>query len=223
MAYSRTLFGGLILLLWLGSCAPLYIPNRVNTPLLSHQGELQAGAFIGSAGFEPQASYAVTNHFGLLLNGSFTPGKADTTKDYSRNNFIELGLGYYRRLGERTRFELFTGYGFGNMYARYNNGYFTDYRDAAMQRVFIQPDIGFSTAVVDGGLAMRFVVVNARQGRLSITRSFLEPAVTLKAGFKYIKFVYQFGLSLPLNANDLMEQQPFVTSLGVQAYLFKGY
>ncbi len=220
MISARLCSGIVLLALLITGCAPMYIPNKVNTPLLSHKGESQVGGFIGSSGFDPQLSYAVTDHFGLMLNGSFQAGKDSTN---NKHNFLEIGGGYYRKLSERGRFEVFAGYGAGNVQASYDNGIFRAYSDANVQRFFIQPDVGLTTRVVDAALAMRFVVVNARQNQFNLTRSFLEPAITIKLGYKYIKLVYQLGVSMPLNSNNLIEQQPVITSLGIQGYIGKGF
>jgi hypothetical protein len=213
----------ILLALLMASCAPMYIPNKVNTPLFSEAGELQMGGYLGTSGFDPQVNYAVTDHIGLMFNGSFQAGNSDSTEAYNDHQFYELGAGYYTKFSEIGRFEVFGGYGFGNVKARYDNGFFVDYSDASVQRFFIQPDVGISSKIIDASFALRFVVVNAQQNNLNLTRSFMEPAFTLKVGFKYVKFVWQFGFSLPFNATYLIEQQPFIGSIGIQGYINKRY
>lgn len=210
--------------IYLSSCAPMYIPNKVNIPLLSHAGELQVGAFGATSGLDPQVTYAITNHVAVMANGSFRNDEPDsTTTNYHKHSFGELGVGYYKQLSDNLRFEVFAGYGGGNIEALYSNSLFSDYAKTKIKRFFIQPDVGFTTKVVDPGLAMRFVIVNATQANQNITRAFLEPAVSLKAGFEYIKFVFQAGLSIPFQNDNMIEQEPFIAAVGIQAYLFKGY
>ncbi len=203
----------------LGGCAPMYFPNKINTPLLGNQGEVQVGVFGATSGLDIQASFAATDQLGIMVNTSFLNEKADDAGNARKQNFGELGLGYLHRLGDKGRLEVFGGYGRASVQSAYNNGYFVDYADVDMNRIFIQPDVGFSGRVVEGALAMRFVIVNARQGNFSFTRSFLEPALTFKVGFPYVKFVTQAGLSLPLHSDNLVENQPVMLSFGLQGYI----
>jgi hypothetical protein len=83
---------GVILLL--SSCSSLYMPNVPNTPMLSARGELNTGGHIslkGNTSFN--SAYAVSDHFGLLLDASIMNNKS-TKKDY-RHNLLELGAGYF--------------------------------------------------------------------------------------------------------------------------------
>lgn len=223
MLIRNNILGIIFSAVLLGSCAPMYIPNTVNTPLLAHEGELQLAIYGGTAGFDPQVAYAVTNHIGVMANGSFQFEENDSSDYSNTHTFFEGGIGYYGYLSERIRFEIYGGYGGGKINGSYENTFWSDYRETSIKRIFIQPNIGLSTATIDLGLATRFVIVNASQGVIEDSHAFLEPAATIQAGFKYVKFVGQFGLSAPLGENTFIYQQPVIISLGVKGYIAKGF
>ena len=54
----------------LSSCSPAYIPNMVNTPLFSNQGEFEATVATGTSNFDAQLGYAITDHIAVIVNGS---------------------------------------------------------------------------------------------------------------------------------------------------------
>ncbi len=217
------------------SCAPAYIPNVVNAPLLSNKGEFQARLNGGVSGVDPQFSYAITDNIGMMINGSYN--FRDDTDSYHKHYFIESGLGYYGKLKEAGRFEVFGGYGYGDVktdvfwqpgWINYTNGYY--------HRIFIQPSIGAVTDVFEGSFSTRFVLVNMhfRDGNgydspaNNSFNTFVEPVFTTKIGYKYVKFVMQIGFSIPVNNNynDYYNYQPFIFSMGAnlkfgQKYLDK--
>ncbi len=75
------------------ACAPAYVPDVINTPLLSNKDELQVSLNTGISGFDPQIAYAVTDHIGVMLNGSFTNRISDSTDNYHKHTFVEVGSG----------------------------------------------------------------------------------------------------------------------------------
>ncbi|MBN2272801.1 MAG: hypothetical protein JXK95_00590 [Bacteroidales bacterium] len=211
---------GALTVLYASSCAPAYVPNVINTPMLSNKGEFQATVNAGLAGFDPQLSYAITDHIGVMLNGSFANRTSDSTDDFHKHIFVEIGSGYYKKIGTSGRFEAYGGAGFGKLQAEYENELWMARSDVNSLRFFIQPAIGASTDIFDGSFAARFVVLNLKQESESNTGIFIEPALTAKVGYKYAKAVFQFGLALPLNSNTIeFNYQPFLFSVGLQATL----
>ncbi len=206
-------------------CAPAYIPNAVNVPLLSNQGQFQGSVYSGTSGYDIQTSYALTGNLGLMANGSFYSNTEDSTGDYSKRNFWEGGAGYYKVFGGAGRFETYGGYGQGT--STYRNSYELfgsqeviatgDYR-----RFFIQPSIGTATDFFDAALSLRTCYVNfyrIKSGDLSLDHSvdgvFIEPTVTARLGYKHVKFLAQMGYSLPLGQDVEMFWQPFLFNLGL--------
>ena len=61
----------ILFLALLSSCSSIYIPSVPNTPMLTTQGEIAAGAHISLKGnFNFNSAYAVSNHFAVLANGA---------------------------------------------------------------------------------------------------------------------------------------------------------
>jgi hypothetical protein len=214
----------LILLLYvsviliLNSCAPAYVPNVLNAPMLTNKGEVQAAIHAGTSGFDPQFAYAITNHVGVMLNSSFMNSTSDSSNSYHKHQFVEFGAGYFTNFARRFKFETFGGAGFGKLQAEYDNASWISRSDVKLTRFFIQPTLGITSKVVDFGISTRFVAVNMVQETVNNAGFLLEPAVTLKLGWDHIKAVAQVGVSLPLNeAHIEFNYQPFLISLGLQA------
>ncbi|MGC9374354.1 MAG: hypothetical protein ACP5DQ_04855 [Bacteroidales bacterium] len=222
----------LLLVLPLGflySCSPEYIPNMANSPMFSNQGELQATVATGTSNFDAQTAYAITDHIGIMVNGSYGNETNDTTDDFHKHAFIEAGLGYYEKIGENVRYEIYGGYGFGK-----NEGYFEDAvfdsqrTDADMQRFFVQPGIGISSGILDGSFSPRFVLVkmtpNGDTFETGGYNTFFEPIITSKIGYKWVKFVAQFGFSVPIGNDDLhFDYQPFIVNFGLNFNIGRKY
>jgi len=206
----------------LGSCAPAYVPNSLNTPMFSNKGDIHVNINTGISGFDPQLSYAVTDNIGIMLNGSFLSATSDSSDNFHKHQFLEIGTGYYRKIGTSGRFETFGGLGYGRVKAEYENDLWQSHADVDNIRIFIQPSIGVASDVFDGSFSSRFVVVNMYQESGSAYGIFAEPALTGKLGYKYVKALFQLGLSLPLHSGDIeFNHQPFIFSVGMQANIDK--
>jgi hypothetical protein len=201
----------------LSSCATAYVPNVVNAPLLTNRGEVQVSVNTGIAGFDPQIAVAVSDHIGLMVNGSFASRTSDTTNNYHKHQFIEAGAGYYRPFGAIGKLEFFAGAGTGKVNANYENSYWVSRSDVSFTRLFIQPTIGFTTKVFDGGFTSRIVMLDMHQASGRSVGYFIEPAFTGKIGYKQIKTVFQIGFSVPFNDQNIkFNYQPFIMSVGLQ-------
>ena len=199
------------------SCLPSYVPNTVNAPLFSNKGEIQAAIYTGSAGIDPQLSYAISNHAGLLMNGSFADRTSESSDNFHKHNFVEIGGGYFSRFGNRGVVEVYGGFGLGNLEGLNESGFPFDYTKVNTTRYFIQPTVGFGSDIFDGGFTPRLVLVNLRQGSKSETGVFWEPVFTGKLGYKFLRFVFQFGLSFPFNGDQItFDYQPFLLSFGIE-------
>jgi hypothetical protein len=196
----------------------------INSPMFSNKGEFQASVHGGISGLDPQVSYAITDHLGVMVNGSFTNRTSDSTDNFHKHLFMEAGAGYYQKIGTIGRFEAFGGGGFGKLKAYQNVIFWESSADINCMRFFIQPAIGMSTEVFDGSFATRFVALNLKQDSLSNTGVLLEPVITAKVGYRWVKAVFQLGMSLPLNSDQIdFTYQPFIFSIGLQATLGEKY
>ena len=209
-----------LILSFLYGCAPVYIPTVLNTPLLSEEGEFQASLNTGASGFDPQFAYAITDHLGVMLNGSFVNRTNDTLNNFHKHLAFETGAGYYTKIGANGRFEVFGGVGYSRLKADYSNNLWISRTDLNSYKLFIQPAIGATTDVFDGSFATRFVRVNLFQDQLKYTGYFFEPVLTGKVGYKFVKFVMQVGLSCPISSDEVIfSYQPFLFSMGIQLKL----
>lgn len=155
-----------LLLSFFYGCAPVYIPTVVNTPLLSEQGEFQATLNTGVSGFDPQFAYAITNHLGVMLNGSYVSRTNDTLSNFHKHLAFETGAGYFTKIGNSGRFEVFGGVGYSRLKADYSNNLWVSRTDLNSYKIFIQPAIGATTDIFNGSLVPGFVRVNFFQDKL---------------------------------------------------------
>ncbi len=207
------------------SCAPAYIPNVVNTPLLSNKGEVQVALNSASSGFDPQVAVALTDHIGIMVNGSFKNSDSDSSDNFHKHNFGEIGIGRHRKFQNVGRIEIFGGYGYGDVDIRTTYNLFgsetSNITDVIYHRGFIQSSIGFTSDFFDISFTPRFVLVHMRPKDntfKNITKPFAEPVVSMKLGYRYFFLTSQFGLSLPListNNQDWFAWNPFILSFGI--------
>jgi len=212
----------------LSSCSPEYIPNMVNTPVFSNKGEFQATVATGTSNFDAQLGYAITDNIAVIANGSYADQTNDTTDEFHKHLIIEGGLGYYRQISSSARIEVFGGYGFGEIQTLEDNGAFgLDKVDVNFNRYFIQPGIGAATDFFDGSFATRLAMVQMKPGKAqSLNESwnlFIEPVITAKVGYKYVKAVIQIGYSFPTNDNLDYDNQSLIFNLGLNINIGRDY
>jgi hypothetical protein len=217
---TKTIFNLSCIIIIVWACAPAYIPNVVNTPLLTGKNDLNLAVYTSTAGFDAQSSFAVTDQIGIMANGSWADRTSDSSNNFHKHAFFEGGLGYYSRFGNSGVADVYAGYGYGWVESNYDVGFYTDYANATISRIFIQPGVGAVTDIFDGSFSSRLVMVTISQGNVSETGYFIEPVLTGKVGYKYVKFVAQMGMSIPFDKDQFdFEYQPFMISLGMQVNL----
>ncbi|HEY6913311.1 MAG TPA: hypothetical protein VI413_01455 [Paludibacter sp.] len=224
------------------SCTLAYIPNAVNTPLLSDKGDLKSAIRCGSSGLDLQFAGAVTNHIGLMLNGNFatmpdldeeSDGFMNVNNVYSdyapgatgsgeQHFFGEFGVGCFTRVGLIARLEAFAGVGYGSFQVgdfSFDSG-LDNHIDANGYRFFVQPTAGLSTASFDISLTARFVKLNfLRHSPVypNLSGSFVDPVLTFKAGKGNTRFVAQVGYSVPIQSDIIQfEYRPLLISVGLE-------
>lgn len=219
----------IFLLLFLSSCSHyFYIPNSHNVPLFQEKGEMRAfvcknGDFDGR---EIQTAYAVTDHIGIMANGFYVPFAEDYEGNDGSGYLIEGGAGYFTKLKRRWSFETYAGYGAGNVQNKYyqqnvgfwanSEPYYAGRSIMNINRIFIQPSFGFTSSAFDIALSNRFSGIwytNVRAYDLPQNFEYaddlkrmrkgafiqVEPAVTVRAGWKYAKLQLQLGFSGNIN------------------------
>lgn len=211
------------------SCSPEYVPNMVNSPMFSNAGEFQATIATGNSNFDAHTAVAITDHIGIMVNGSYGNETNDSTKDFHKHSFIEAGIGYYEKIGDKGRYEVFGGYGFGKVDGYFENALFDEViTDARYNRFFIQPGIGISTGIFDGSFSPRFVLVqmDPKGANFPSTQydTFFEPVITSKIGYKYVKFIVQFGVSVPIGDQaPTYDHERFIFNFGLNINLGRKY
>ena len=203
----------------LSSCAPSYIPNKINAPLLTSIGEFKGSISTGTSGVDPQVAYALSNHLGLMINGSFASSN-DTSEAYEKHQFVEIGAGYFANMGSPQFFyEIYGGMGYGKLESKEKNNLFNSRAKTNNTRLFVQSTIGYVSKNIECGVSNRFVAANLNESSSEKTCVFYEPALTCKLGFRLLKAVFQFGVSLPLT--NVPSHEPFIASLGLEVQLGK--
>ncbi len=220
----------IVLVLVLNACSPEYIPNMVNSPMLSNQGEVQATVAAGTSNLDVQTAVALTDNWAIMINGSYADEHSDTTDDFHKHLMVEIGAGYYKKLGRIGRYELFGGYGLGKVEGLYDEAIFdAPYTQASFKKVFLQPGIGISTGYYDGSFATRFSAIQMdldepSAGLTDDYNLFFEPVITNKFGSRHIKVIMQVGFSIPVSENELhYDYQPFLFSVGLHLNLGRDF
>ncbi len=220
---SRTrliLFFAFSIVLFLFSCAPAYVPNVVNVPMLSNKGETQVGAYAGLSGFDFQFATAPANHFGVILNGSFMNNNSEQQSDYHKHIFAEAGAGYFNKTKRNISYEMYGGLGYGNIDVAATFLNVQTITKATLSRAFLQPDIGISTKFFGISFSPRTVFVNAVSDLNSAQEAnifFIEPVITLNAGFKKVYLQMQAGFSKNIGGTlpDWFTYEPLIFSVGI--------
>jgi hypothetical protein len=208
------------------------VPNAVNVPLLTQKGELRASLSANNL----QAAYAVSDSVGIVANGFYQKSTGDPSADSGQDGhgyLVELGAGHFRKIAGLLLYETYAGLGAGAVHHdnwEKVNGARSDYRySASALKAFVQPSLGFTFALFDAALSTRFVAlkpydtesVNYPDARLRAddlfgldqhTFVFVEPALTVRGGYKWVKLFAQYGFSLKLNDTPLNRDVTFVSA-----------
>ncbi len=220
------------------SCKSVYHPNAINTPLLNNAGEIRASVDQQNV----QVAYAITDHAGVMLNGFYVKENSDNNTLQGSGGLVEVGFGYFTRVRPFI-FETYVGGGMGGVqfseYKEDDNNQMQHYTfDAKGMRFFVQPSFGLGTRFFDVALTPRFVIGKYTSVSTNYTMqdqidgqfyqvdrpvwSFIEPAITLRGGYQWIKLQAQFGLSQKLNSEPLSYKDSFV-NVGISINLFRIY
>ena len=223
-----------IVLIFFSACTPQkYVPNAVNMPLLTNKNETQLNLSTGSSK-DFQVNYAINNKFGIMLNSMLidydsvsiqTDLLGGTSLFHIKRYAFDVGFGFYKSYSNNFRFELYGGTGFGNSkFYNYTNDS-TEIYD--LVKIFLQPNIGFTSEFADMGFSPRFVVaynVNQKTNETYLL-PYIEPTGVMRLGYKNLFLTSQLGLSIPLV--DLGDEVLFgvspVFNVGIQVKLFKIY
>jgi len=222
------------------STASFYCPNTINVPLLREQNEAHITGSIGigdgeygcsSNMYDVNASYAITDHLGIMGSAHGFSSVDDNGINNSLTNSStmgDIGVGYYKTLDAKKRLitEVYGGMGFGTLNT---TGLVTG--NMQMYRLFVQPSIGLRTAVFDFVFSVRAcdvnyhynsspavyaALLNAKEYEVAPANGsnnlFIEPAITMRLGYKFVKLQWQLMASL---GKGSFRYDSFVTGLGL--------
>lgn len=223
----KTILIGLGLCLAICSCTPtFYMPDTQNVPLLNAKRQtLITGAGNGDM-VNLQVAHAVSDNFGVMLNGALVPNKIDENGNGGKGRYIELGGGYFTPVSDQLHFEIYGLAGFGGMRnvntsSVSSNPGTTGVFESNLTRISIQPALGFVSKYFSAAVSSRIASLNymnpkgslvwegeEQVARISEKSNYflLEPALTLRAGLSKVKVQYQLTGSLNLTNKDFPQQ-----------------
>lgn len=218
---THTLLGALAALAF-ASCAPIYVPNQVNVPMLRKPGDVNLNVGRSLSGFELQAAASVADNVGVMANASFAVEDSSSSDTYREGNLVEFGVGFLSGEGENLRAEFYGGYGVGSSEAENtfgeNAAEATTYVKSDYGRLFAQSNLGFVSSFLESALSLRFSYVSFKEPGES--QLFVEPAATARIGFEALKLQAQLGFSIPVG-DAPFDHEPVIFGLGINFRLDK--
>lgn len=233
-------------LLFLTGCSSIYIPSVPNTPMLTTQGEIAAGAHVSLKGnFNFNSAYAVGNHFSLLANGASMSNERD--KKDIKHKMVELGAGYFDTFGPNKNriLEVYAGFGRGKserLFREFDNNdvlLSTDLQKSKYDKKFIQ--VNYSSKKIDKlhlfgvdfglnyGTALRMSFIKTdefyRNGVLQANEDniFLEPVFFTRMVLSdEVQLQYTSGSNFGLKSRKFLNAGNSVFSVGVVVNLGRG-
>jgi len=227
-------------LLFSGCSPKYYVPNTHNVPLLQQKGESAVSFAAGAWRAELQGAYAVTSNVGLMLNAASFHPEDDEEGDGGKGQLFEAGLGYYRGLSKRTVFEAYGLLGVGDVENHFpstlaDNPSTTGKIESKLFRYGIQSALGFRSKYFDVSASARISGLNYFNISGSLVFSgedqveylqrenihlLVEPAVTLRTGYDFLKLQVQLGNTFNLSNSDFRQDEGHFT-IGIGYHLDK--
>jgi hypothetical protein len=210
-----------------------YVPNTQNVPLFREKNEYRfSGTFaVGEESYckEFQAAYSVTDHIGFMANFmSAKGGTISDNDDWGRGNYLDAAIGYFKPVSKYGVFEVYGGIGGSSqhhhyMRLSYMNGTISGssggFSDLSFTKIFVQPSFGFTLNAIDIAASSRISLLsfNSVVNQISSNQNeyntinnisgeihlFLEPAITIRGGWKYVKLQLQASTASYFNNPDL--------------------
>ena len=176
---------------------------------------------------EAQAAFSVTDNIGVMANYMHAQGGEVSNEDYGKGNYYDGAIGYYKPIKDFGVFEIYGGIGGSNQHHEYssfryddNTGTYHDVYDGksdlSFMNLFIQPSFGITFDFFDVAFSTRFCRVSFTNIEKNIFGNtylydeintisdksylYLEPAITLRGGWKYIKIQFQASYAGNLNS-----------------------
>ncbi|MDP2176578.1 MAG: hypothetical protein Q8K70_11775 [Bacteroidota bacterium] len=210
------------MLLLLTSCShTYYIPSTHNVPIFKEKNEYRLSASFGETDNvttkEIQAAYSITNHLAIMSNYlDANSGKRIYDNNWGKGYYFDGAIGLYQPTKRTGVFEIYGGMGTSKQHHQYKmNGS----SELSFHKFFIQPSWGISFNSIDIALSSRLsqISFNKIQNNIdplqhteynevyaiSVNRNhfFIEPALTLRVGWKTTKLQLQLTQTDKLTKN----------------------
>jgi hypothetical protein len=201
------------------------MPNVQNVPLFKEKNEYRISAGAQNSeditSLEIQAAYSVSNHIALTANYMSAEGKDNSATKYGKGNYIDAAIGYYKPFRKYGVFELYGGFGNSSQHHQYET---YGSSDLSFMKLFLQPSIGYTYKTFDIALSTRISNISFYQVENKSVQAFylydlnmvdknrdsylLEPAITIRFGWKYVKLQTQFQILKNLSHDNMPFQEP---------------
>ncbi|MEP7265994.1 MAG: hypothetical protein ABI844_00100 [Saprospiraceae bacterium] len=194
------------------ACKTAYVPNTLNVPLFDGSGQMRLS---GDLSGNVQFAASLAPKFGIMVNGMWKKDGENTDAVSGKGHFYEAGLGTFNTYNDIIRYEAYIGAGIGQTMSRDNGKSF----EAKGSRVFFQPSIGIHQRIFEIAFTPRLVAGKFQRPDTDFTTQqliadklseidkptwiFLEPALTARVGYQWLKLQLQLGKSFKLNKQDL--------------------
>jgi hypothetical protein len=237
----------LLIAIFFNSCSHYYyVPNVQNVSLFREKDEFRISALYGggdeSVTGEVQAAYAITDKIGVAANYMHASGGDNSENNFGKGNYFEGAVGYFKPIRKSGVFEVYGGLGGGGQQHEYQSIYDNDYfgkADLSCFKIYLQPSYGFTFNWIDIAFSTRLNRVSYTNIDYNIHENtyiiddleslsvkghyFIEPAVTLRAGWKNIKAQVQFVYSDYLNNPKLYVFEEMHMSIGLYIAIAERY
>ncbi|MEO6690801.1 MAG: hypothetical protein ABIO44_00535 [Saprospiraceae bacterium] len=232
----KNIFFVLLLICFVGwSCNPrYYVPNTQNVPLIDSKGQISLSLAGNGNQVEIQGAYGLSSNCAAQVNMAFYIPKDLDNGDGGSGKLFELGLGYYRPVGNSFLFETYALFGIGTMENHFPSTHMSNPNTSAtlssnLFRSSLQPVLGFKKKYYSVAVSSRFSSLNYANYKGSLIYDnedqekylkahrfnfLVEPALTIRLGAKNLKFQIQVMKSLNLSDNKFKQDDGLI-SFGV--------
>lgn len=222
----------ILLVLFVTACNPIYYsPNTHNVPMLKAKGDVRIALHGNGDRLEASTAFAVDNNVGLTLDGGVFFPADDEQGDGGKGQFIQVGAGYFKPITDHVVFETYGLFGYGKVENHFPStldsfSQTTGVLNTNLARYGIQPSIGYTSRFFDIAFSTRLcglsyfntggslIFNNTDQVRYieeQKAQFLIEPALTIRGGFDYLKLQLQLGSSINLTNKDFSQDNGHLT------------
>lgn len=212
-----------------------YVPDVQNVPLFKEKDESRVSILIGggdeSSCLEFQGAYALTGEIGIMAGYMSANGGDKNLHNWAKGHYFDGAVGYYKSLEHNFIFEFYGGFGAGSEYHEYNYDQSVSSAELSFNKLFLQPSLGFTSDLIDIAVSSRinYLSFNNIQNNILINSPgyeevvslgarnyfFLEPAITVRTGWKNVKLQFQGSMATYRFISDIDYFEDVHLSLGL--------